>query len=89
MIQIRVKPDGKWHRRGQPGATACGEPYGAYTSRDHELDGDLCEVCFTPTERDTGEFHKIAADLQRESDPSLYFDPDDEPTDPDADVPDK
>ena len=87
--QIRIRPDGKWHRRerGNGGdKTACNEPIGAaFQSRDWELDDDMCEICFTRHERDTGRMNKIVIELERDADPALFHDPDDEPTDPNGD----
>lgn len=63
--QIKLGPAGKWHRRRGNGGgttTACGLTIaGAFASRDHALDGDLCPICFTPHERDTGEMEKLEA----------------------------
>lgn len=87
--QIRVRPDGAWHRKRTDNGdthTACGEPIGgAFFTRDWQLDDQMCEACFTPHERDTGRWKKIERDLALESDPGLYFDPDEEPTDPNGD----
>lgn len=84
-MQIRTVPGGPWHRRHSldESRTACGEVIGgAFQTRDDELDDQICAACFTRDERDTGKMKKIALDLERESDPILFFDPDDEPTDP-------
>ena len=86
MFQIRIVPDGAWHRRqvgGDPGKTACGESIGgAVASRDYELDENLCPKCFTKAERKTGEFLK----LERDQPPRDMFDEPDQKTDPDGDA---
>jgi hypothetical protein len=83
--QIRIVPNGRWHRRDDDNGndhTACGELIGsAFMSRDAKLDDNLCEICFTRHEIDTGQMKK----LERDIDPALFYDPDDEPTDPDGD----
>jgi hypothetical protein len=80
MYQIRIRPDGKWHRRqvgGDHEKTACGESLsGAMMSRDWELDSDLCEICFTKSERQTGDFQKLERDRDRFDDPDHDTDPD-------------
>jgi hypothetical protein len=62
-FQIRIKKDGLWHRRhvgNGDDLTACDEPIPViYGSRDWVLDDNLCPVCFTPRERDTGKMKKI------------------------------
>lgn len=87
--QIKIKPGGKWHRRARGNGgdhTACNEPIGAaFATRDWQLDDQMCEVCFTTHERDTGKMKRIALDLENSSDPALFHDPDDEPTDPNGD----
>lgn len=87
LSQIRLVPNGRWHRRSDSSdRTACGELIGsAFMSRDAKLDDNLCETCFTRHEIDTGKMKKLESDLQRDSDPALFHDPDDEPTDPDGD----
>jgi hypothetical protein len=62
--QIKLKPAGKWHRKqghgDVPEKTACGETIGPlYFSREWVLDENLCPVCFTNHERDTGEMQKL------------------------------
>lgn len=83
-MQIRIAPGGKWHRREAGGGnrTACAQDFGAFLSRDDRLDDEICEICFTPHERDTGRMRKIELELTRDADPDMYFDPDEEPTDP-------
>lgn len=53
--QIKLRPEGRWHRRGGiQHETACGERMDAvsgYHSRAFTLDDDLCEECFTRHER--------------------------------------
>lgn len=85
--QIRIKPGGEWHRRARGNGddhTACGLPVGgAFAVRDTKLDDDLCDVCFTRHERDTGQMKKVELDAERER--ANFHDPDDEPTDPNGD----
>lgn len=86
MFQIRIVPDGEWHRRqvgGDPARTACGEPIGgAVASRDYQLDNHLCPKCFTKAERKTGEFLKLERDIP----PRDMFQEDDQDTDPQGDT---
>lgn len=51
--QIRIKPNGEWHRRGpEDETTACGEHYSACAVREYTAHvPGLCEHCFTPYER--------------------------------------
>lgn len=50
--QIRIVPDGSWHRRSAISTeTACGLMYAAAIAREYELRGDLCPFCFTARER--------------------------------------
>lgn len=90
QYQIRIKPGGKWHRRNMhiAGETACGEPLpGAFSSRDWQLDADLCETCFTKRERDTGEMVKLEKELLRDHDQFRFGGKhDDPPTDPNGDT---
>jgi len=84
--QIKIGPDGLWHRR-QGTKTACGKPVsGAFASRDHQLDEHLCTVCFTPNERDTGEMLKLEAEALERASVESFGEAEDEPTDPDVDV---
>lgn len=94
MYQLRIKPDGLWHRRqvgGDEELTACGEPLsGAVMSRDWELDDNLCEICFTKAERRTGRFKKLEREIASRDPRELYderygYDDDEQTTDPDAD----
>lgn len=84
QYQIRIKPDGEWHRRGPDGKTACGELIpGAVQSRDWELDENMCGKCFTRHERDTGKMKKLERELEQRNDPHLFGDEgDNTPTDP-------
>ena len=56
--QIKLKPDGPWHRRGGiQHETACGESMtgsGGYHSRAFTLDDQLCAECFTKHEIELG-----------------------------------
>jgi hypothetical protein len=85
MIQVRLRPGGKWHQPAVtegPPMTKCEEPIrGVYFTRDHELDLDLCEICFNPSDRDTGEMMELEREA-KEYDPSLFYDDDEDPTDP-------
>ncbi len=84
--QIRIVPGGEWHRPGLDHETACGQPIGgAFSTRDWVLDDKICQACFTRHEHDTGRMLKITQDLEESADPGLFYDPDDEPTDPDGD----
>ena len=51
--QIRIKPNGEWHRRGpEDEMTACGEAYSTCAIREYTAHvPGLCEQCFTPHER--------------------------------------
>lgn len=51
--QIRVKPNGDWHRRGpEDETTACGVHYTACAIREYEAHTPgLCPACFTVHER--------------------------------------
>lgn len=85
---IRTRPDGPWHRRsGDPRTTACGEKIsGPVASREQKPeDNNLCPSCFTRHEIDTGKMEKLKRELEKQSDQSLFYNEDDEPTDPDAD----
>ena len=58
--QIRIKPDGDWHRRGGiQHETACGERIdtvgGGHHSRAFTLDDKLCTSCFTKHELELGQ----------------------------------
>lgn len=66
-IQIRITPDGVWHRRQHDnGHTACGLEIGAaWHSRDFELDDKLCSKCHTSHERQTGEIIKLEHEEQK------------------------
>ncbi len=84
-MQIRLVPGGHWHRRhgSKESETACGELVpGAYGTRDDVIDDQICPRCFTPDEQDTGQMKKLEVELERQSDPALFFDPEEEPTDP-------
>lgn len=88
---LRLKPDGLWHRRaGDANTTACGEEIkGPTGSREQKPEDNLCPVCFTQFEIDTGKMELFKRDLEDNSDPVLrYGEEDDEPTDPDVDVDD-
>ena len=92
VMQIRLEPEGAWHRRarGSDTQTACGQPIGgAFVSRDqdkHPESNGLCQDgCWTRHEIDTGQMAKIAREAE-EDDPSLYFNENDEPTDPNGDA---
>lgn len=70
IILIRLKPDGEWHRRSvtDPTHTACHEPIGPHTSREHRRgDNQLCKVCFTRHEIDTGKIEKLKKDLEQQA----------------------
>lgn len=87
-FQIQIRPNGSWHRRQHDDSsrTACGELIpGAFASRDPSLLGQLCRVCFTRHEIDTGEMAKIELEQLEADRSSLFDDADDEPTDPDGD----
>lgn len=90
MTQIRLEPDGLWHRRmaGNGGdRTACGLPIGvAFAIRDYELDMQICPACFTRPERDTGKIKKAQRD-HGDEDRRLYYGDDEEPTDPNGEEP--
>lgn len=70
MRQIRIAPNGLWHRaaRGDPKHTACGAVIpGAYSSRESSrAENHLCPVCWTKHELDTGEMAKLERDVMRE-----------------------
>ncbi len=86
MTQLRIGPDGRWHRREEVNGgheTACGKPIFAFAIRDFGAD-HLCPVCFTPNEIQTGELELIERHAIERSKVDGYSDPDDEPTDPDA-----
>jgi hypothetical protein len=88
--QIRIVPNGRWHRHVDDDSTdrtACGELIGsAFMNRDAKLDDNLCGICFTRHEIDTAQTKKLESERQqRDNDPALFHDPDDEPTDPDGD----
>jgi hypothetical protein len=86
MRQIRLSPQGLWHRPlygNGDDHTACGEQYGnAIATREHILDLDLCPICFTRGERGTGRIKKLLRELQDDDEHGgLYFDEDYEKTD--------
>jgi hypothetical protein len=76
--QVRLSPQGLWHRRMKGNGhdhTACGiEIAGAYASRDLELDVDLCPICFTRRELDTGQMKKLKAEALERAEAEGYFD---------------
>lgn len=83
QLQVRVRPGGEWHRHesiDDGSDTACGLPIGAHASRFGGVD-DLCEICFTPSEIQTGRIARLKLEYEDETG-DLYFDPDDEPTYP-------
>ena len=87
-MQFRIKPGGPWHRRevGNGGThTACNEIIVVHQSREDRND-DLCAVCYTRHEMDTGKMAKLVIELEKEADPDLFYDPDEEPTDPNGDA---
>ena len=88
MFQIRLEPNGLWHRRSQfdRDTTACGRYIvGPVLSRYYDAGHDkLCPICFTPKERDTAKIEKLKKEHAKE-DASLYFDEDEDPTDPNGD----
>jgi hypothetical protein len=50
-FQIRIIPNGVWHRWGSvENETACGRPYAASAVREFEIDGMLCPDCHSPHE---------------------------------------
>jgi len=80
--QLRLKPDGEWHRRASVGdgtTTACGAQVCAFAGREAGAD-HLCAECFTPSEIERGELELIAREA--DSHDIRQFDPDDEATDP-------
>ncbi len=86
-VQLKLKPDGPWHRRstvrGYENTTACGEPIvGAFAIRDYQLDDQLCKLCHSRHEIDTGELKRF----ERDSDgiDELFFNDDVTPTIPTA-----
>jgi hypothetical protein len=87
-IQIRLKPDGEWHRRssvrGFENETACGQPIrGPYAIRDYALDEHICKLCHSKHEIDTGKLKKLERPSDEHDD--LFFDDDAmTPTDPDG-----
>lgn len=63
--QIRIAPDGCWHRRSSiPSETACGASYAVAAVREYELTGELCVHCFTRRERQLARRH---AQLRKET----------------------
>ncbi len=88
---LRLKPEGLWHRRaGDADATACGEEIkGPIASREQKPeDNNLCPICFTQFEIDTGKMERFKRDLKDNSDPILRYgeENDEEPTDPNAEA---
>jgi hypothetical protein len=80
-VQIRIEPDGVWHRRRGNG-TRCGEPIaGPFMSRDDVPEEDLCNACFTPRERLEVLIDKLQRANEEYANPALYYDPEDAPTD--------
>ncbi len=82
MSQIRIEPNGFWHRREGVGheKTVCGWPIYAFESRDEGND-HLCPGCFTPHEINTAEIELVK--IEHADDARDYPDIDDEePTDP-------
>lgn len=63
--------------------TACGIPIvGAFASREWSREENhLCSVCWTRHEVDTGEMKLFERRELEASDPSVYYDPEDSPTD--------
>lgn len=83
--QIRIKPNGPWHRPsqidGHEDTTACGEVIpGAFACRDALIDADICKRCHSRHEIDTGELKKL--ERSDDGDDSVFFDDDEAPTDP-------
>lgn len=78
--QIKLSPQGLWHRPFDNNGgdhTACGEPIeNAFATRDHNLDLDLCPVCFTKRERDTGDMKKIEREALERARSEAWFDDD-------------
>jgi hypothetical protein len=65
--QIRIAPDGEWHRRGPTAEkTACGKTYLACAVRDYQLSLDMCPRCFTPHERSLALEQEIPVDETEE-----------------------
>lgn len=82
-MQIRIRPDGPWHRREAVAGghlTACGGEIHAHSCRDVGVDR-LCRVCFTSHEIERGELEFIAQEYAQ-YDIRSSFEPDDDPTDP-------
>ena len=83
-ILIRLEPDGPWHRRStvDPTTTACGLALdGPILTKDHlPHENHLCKLCFSRQEIDTGKMARLLRDLDKTSDPELYFDEGDDPT---------
>lgn len=78
---VRLKPDGEWHRRSRAApTTACGLSIGPHISREQRPeDNQLCKICFTRHEIDTGKMEKLKKDLEQQADAAREWD-DDDPT---------
>jgi hypothetical protein len=89
MRQIRLAPLGLWHRPmvGNGGDhTACGELItGPVAIRETDLELDLCPLCFSKHERDTGKMKRLRRRSIRESDAESWFD-DEESTERDITI---
>lgn len=86
-VQLRLLPDGFWHRRstvvGYENTTACGlEIKGPYMFRDYILDEEICPLCHSKSEVETGELKKF--ERWEDGQDDIFFDDDDTPTDPDG-----
>lgn len=88
--QVRISPDGLWHRRARGHGlahTACGITIiGPVAMREYTRKGNhLCPICWTRHEMDTRELEKLEADAAAE-DRGLYFDEKEDPTDPNGSI---
>ncbi len=86
-MQIRLVPDGVWHRREQANGhdkTACGLPIFAFAFRDFNFDENLCPKCFTDHEIETGKRQRISRELDAEVKGLRRDDDDDATTTPDG-----
>lgn len=87
MWQIRLSPNGLWHRRARddPRHTACGiEIIGTVASREASRIGNhLCPICWTGYEIDTGELKRLEAEVLKREEAEAQF-ADEEPTNPNS-----
>jgi hypothetical protein len=89
-IEIQLEPGGPWHKRNpdNPTETCCGETLvgRAYKSRDHGRGSHLCEACWGRAKLDTARMQRLESELAEEH-PEIYYEPDEDPTDPEIVTP--